>query len=143
MSLLVLRSPARTACASFRIRLLSSTAKREAPVELQSDHYTPAKPREDGAGPLVVLHGLYGSKQNWRSLAKGMATRLGREVHTLVSYTHSSLLQCPRVSQSRTFLKLLLNLRLTGYNCTARRICVITVQALTTQTPPILLSQAT
>ncbi|GAA5870961.1 hypothetical protein JCM8547_000042 [Rhodosporidiobolus lusitaniae] len=38
--------------------------------------------------PLVVLHGLYGSKQNWRSLAKGMATKFGRDVFTLDLRNH-------------------------------------------------------
>ena len=35
--------------------------------------------------PLIVCHGLFGSKQNWRSLARGMSQRLSRDVYTLVS----------------------------------------------------------
>ncbi|BGO95901.1 hypothetical protein NBRC10512_005505 [Rhodotorula toruloides] len=38
--------------------------------------------------PLVVLHGLFGSKQNWRSLAKGLAQRLGRDIFTLDLRNH-------------------------------------------------------
>jgi pimeloyl-ACP methyl ester carboxylesterase len=40
--------------------------------------------------PLVVLHGLYGSKQNWRSLAKGMASKLGRDVFTVDLRNHGN-----------------------------------------------------
>lgn len=39
---------------------------------------------DSSKAPLVVLHGLFGSKQNWRSLAKGLAQRLGRDIFTLV-----------------------------------------------------------
>ncbi|KAI8819598.1 Alpha/Beta hydrolase protein [Fimicolochytrium jonesii] len=30
--------------------------------------------------PLVILHGLFGSKQNWRSLSKALASKLGTDV---------------------------------------------------------------
>ena len=57
-----------------------TTASR--PLALASDYYSPSK--QARGGPVVILHGLYGSKQNWRSLAKGMSNRLERDVHALV-----------------------------------------------------------
>lgn len=64
-------------------RAFSCSPLAAAPVALKSEHFAPPQPAT--AGPLVVLHGLYGSKQNWRGLAKAMATQLKREVTTLVS----------------------------------------------------------
>ncbi|CAG8517407.1 10319_t:CDS:10 [Ambispora gerdemannii] len=38
--------------------------------------------------PLVILHGLFGSKQNWKSLAKAFAQRLNTRVFTLDLRNH-------------------------------------------------------
>jgi len=64
-------------------RLFSSSPLPLAPrrLALASEHF-PAK--NASAGPVVVLHGLYGSKQNWRGLAKAMAIQLNRDISTLV-----------------------------------------------------------
>lgn len=34
--------------------------------------------------PVLICHGLFGSKQNWTSLAKAMSNRLSRTVYTIV-----------------------------------------------------------
>lgn len=34
---------------------------------------------------LVICHGLFGSKQNWKSLAKAISVKSQCEVYTLVS----------------------------------------------------------
>ncbi|GAA5941583.1 hypothetical protein JCM1841_002006 [Sporobolomyces salmonicolor] len=62
-------------------------ASAPAPVKLAYESHLPGNTTSSKA-PLVVLHGLYGSKQNWRSLAKGMAAKLGREVFTLDLRNH-------------------------------------------------------
>ena len=62
-------------------RLYSASALAPQRLPLASERF-PAK--DPSAGPVVVLHGLYGSKQNWRGLAKAMATQLRRDVTTLV-----------------------------------------------------------
>ena len=67
--------------AAQSIRLVSSGPS---PVKLAYESQLPVAGQSSSKAPLVVLHGLYGSKQNWRSLAKGMASKLGREVFTLV-----------------------------------------------------------
>ncbi|CAH7686778.1 hypothetical protein BY996DRAFT_4545799, partial [Phakopsora pachyrhizi] len=38
--------------------------------------------------PLIILHGLFGSKQNWRSISKRFAGVLSTEVHTLDLRNH-------------------------------------------------------
>ncbi|KZS92047.1 alpha/beta-hydrolase [Sistotremastrum niveocremeum HHB9708] len=41
-------------------------------------------------GALVILHGLFGSKQNWRSLSKLLAQRLGTDVWALDLRNHGT-----------------------------------------------------
>lgn len=55
------------------------------PVPLSFERQAAPAGSNGSAPPVVVLHGLFGSKQNWRSLAKGMAKRLERDILTLVS----------------------------------------------------------
>lgn len=67
------------------LRVFSSSCRTHAPVPLAADVYAaPTASASSSAAPLVILHGLYGSKQNWRSLAKSLAQKLERDVHALV-----------------------------------------------------------
>lgn len=73
------------------IQLLQLNAKRRVsslrsttPVPLSYDKY-PAQTRATSKAPLLIAHGLFGSKQNWRSLGKALSSRLGRDVYALVS----------------------------------------------------------
>ncbi|GAA5905955.1 hypothetical protein JCM5296_001300 [Sporobolomyces johnsonii] len=84
------RSPSSTLRTSFRPALAPQRrflGSAPSPVKLAYESHLPANSTSSKA-PLVVLHGLYGSKQNWRSLAKGMAAKLGREVFTLDLRNH-------------------------------------------------------
>lgn len=60
-----------------------------APVEL---HYekTELPGKNLSIGPLVICHGLFGSKQNWRSLSKTFASRLGCPVYSLDLRNHGT-----------------------------------------------------
>lgn len=51
-------------------------------VSLSFDKYS-MKPSSQP--PILICHGLFGSKQNWSSLAKAMSSRLSRDVYTIVS----------------------------------------------------------
>ena len=48
----------------------SVTALRSSPTDVSA---TPIR-------PLLILHGLFGSKQNWRSISKALSRRLGTDV---------------------------------------------------------------
>lgn len=56
----------------------SSTAKA---VNVSFDKFS-IKPSQEP--PVLICHGLFGSKQNWSSLAKAMSNRLSRDVYTIV-----------------------------------------------------------
>ncbi|GAA6038748.1 hypothetical protein JCM8097_002380 [Rhodosporidiobolus ruineniae] len=81
----MLRSSATAPAARLAARRTYATAPE--PVKLAFEKQTPSNLTSSKA-PLVVLHGLYGSKQNWRSLAKGMAAKFEREVFTLDLRNH-------------------------------------------------------
>ncbi|KAL1412042.1 hypothetical protein Q8F55_003039 [Vanrija albida] len=60
-------------------------------VELAYDLTPPPKPRPEAEGQsLLIAHGLFGSKQNWRSLAKAFAARLGMPVYTVDLRNHGA-----------------------------------------------------
>ncbi|WVQ79075.1 hypothetical protein IAT38_001169 [Cryptococcus sp. DSM 104549] len=74
----------------------SHDIKEQVPVELSYDVVEPSKPSPEAEGQsLVICHGLFGSKQNWRSLAKAFAAKLGMPVYTLDLRNHG---QSPHAS---------------------------------------------
>ncbi|KAJ1728759.1 hypothetical protein LPJ61_003865, partial [Coemansia biformis] len=51
--------------------------------------------------PLVILHGLFGSKQNWRAISKQLARTLGRDVYSVDQRNHGdSPHQAPHTYES-------------------------------------------
>ncbi|KAK4053997.1 hypothetical protein OIO90_003642 [Microbotryomycetes sp. JL221] len=79
-------------------RPLSSSSSRFEPVELAADEYNPSSSSSSShhddtkrqQSPIVILHGLYGSKSNWRSMAKAMAQQLNTHVHALDLRNHGT-----------------------------------------------------
>lgn len=69
----------------------STIASRSSPVKLSYDHHPGPSSDSASKGPLIILHGLYGSKQNWRSLAKKMAQRMKTDVYALVRFLSTEL----------------------------------------------------
>lgn len=81
-----------------KFRFLLSTVKSKqysttsTAVKLSFDKFSIKASNEP---PVLICHGLFGSKQNWSSLAKVMSNRLSRDVYTIVrsllfSATHST-----------------------------------------------------
>lgn len=71
----------------------SPPAPTEQPVSLVYELHSPPKdasPNAGGAQSLVVCHGLFGSKQNWRSLAKAMAKQFGVPVYAVDLRNHGT-----------------------------------------------------
>ncbi|KAI0688418.1 alpha/beta-hydrolase [Cytidiella melzeri] len=56
-------------------------------VDLPYDKYVPFNGNETN-NPLVILHGLFGMKRNWTSLAKAFSRELERPVYTLDLRNH-------------------------------------------------------
>ncbi|KLO13035.1 alpha/beta-hydrolase [Schizopora paradoxa] len=59
------------------------------PLELKHEVFSPdSKPDPTTTPPLMILHGLFGSKRNWHSLAKAFAKQLNRPVYALDLRNH-------------------------------------------------------
>ncbi|OBZ90682.1 Abhydrolase domain-containing protein C22H12.03 [Choanephora cucurbitarum] len=61
--------------------LLTYRAYSTKAVELSFDKHA-IRPSQDS--PLLICHGLFGSKKNWSSLAKAFSSRLSRDVYTII-----------------------------------------------------------
>lgn len=85
------RQPVAVASARIAPRRSASSASAETtvPVELSFDVVQPVQTTASEQS-LVICHGLFGSKQNWRSLAKAFAQRLGMPVYTLDLRNHGN-----------------------------------------------------
>lgn len=56
-------------------------------VKLVYTVYEPPRPRErPDCPPIIILHGLFGSKQNWKILSKAFSNRLNTRVFSLVTW---------------------------------------------------------
>ncbi|KAF8721187.1 Alpha beta-hydrolase, partial [Rhizoctonia solani] len=72
-----------TVAVASGIRSLSTS---RSPLDLAYEKVDP--PESKSTSPLLIVHGLYGSKQNWRSLSKAFARKLGRPVYTVDLRNH-------------------------------------------------------
>lgn len=70
---------------TWRLRCLQRGFKRE--LSLAYSLHKPQKPEPDHA-PLIILHGLFGSKQNNRSISKYGLSRLAFQVRFLIGVVH-------------------------------------------------------
>jgi len=73
---------------SCRQKLPTSPCRNSHSVPLSHTVYGQSLTVSDQPTPLVILHGLFGSKQNWNSVAKGLNKRLKRTVITVDSRNH-------------------------------------------------------
>ncbi|KAF9578396.1 hypothetical protein BGW38_005812 [Lunasporangiospora selenospora] len=71
------------------VRVMSSIAQLTPAVNLAFNEIPQPKVQEPARSrPIVIMHGLFGSKQNWKALSKAMATRLNTRVFTLDLRNH-------------------------------------------------------
>jgi len=71
-----------------RRELARRSASTQSAVDLAFERHDPPEP--SGKGSLVMLHGLFGSSQNWRSLGKALSRSTGRSVHCLDLRNHGN-----------------------------------------------------
>ncbi|GJJ78962.1 hypothetical protein EMPS_11321 [Entomortierella parvispora] len=68
---------------------VASTSKLTPPVQLSfNDIPQPSSAQPARCQPIVIMHGLFGSKQNWKALSKAMSSRLNTRVVTLDLRNH-------------------------------------------------------
>ena len=53
-------------------------------VKLAHIEHNPIKEGPTSGPPLMILHGLFGSKNNWQLLSKKIADRLNKQVRSYV-----------------------------------------------------------
>ncbi|KAF2158129.1 alpha/beta-hydrolase [Myriangium duriaei CBS 260.36] len=75
----------RSALPLFQPRFSSTTSN--VPLDLAYDSY-PAPEGSSSHGPIVFLHGLFGSKKNNRTIAKALARSLSRPIYNLDLRNH-------------------------------------------------------
>ncbi|KAF8983084.1 hypothetical protein BGZ46_010903, partial [Entomortierella lignicola] len=74
---------------STRYLATASTSNPLSPVALAfKENPKPSPQNEAKSQPIVILHGLFGSKQNWGSLSKSIASRLNTRVFTVDLRNH-------------------------------------------------------
>ncbi|XP_075710214.1 sn-1-specific diacylglycerol lipase ABHD11 isoform X1 [Rhinoderma darwinii] len=76
--------------ASTRALLITHRKSHGGVVTLSYDLYDGKAP----GPPLVLLHGLFGSKSNFQSIARALVRRIGRKVLTLDARNHGSSPHC-------------------------------------------------
>ncbi|EGG09111.1 alpha/beta hydrolase [Melampsora larici-populina 98AG31] len=77
-------------------RSFYSSNKNLKPVSLAFDHFLPTGELQSDQiikksiieDPIIILHGLFGSRQNWRTLAKRISQNTNREVFVLDQRNH-------------------------------------------------------
>lgn len=70
-------------------RLLASTSENAETVDLAYASYESTTDSNDsGRPPLVILHGLLGSKNNWNSMSKAIHRTTGRKVISVDARNH-------------------------------------------------------
>ncbi|KAG0237780.1 Alpha/Beta hydrolase protein [Mortierella sp. GBAus27b] len=77
-------------CLQAPVRWIATThaARLTPPVPLSFTEVPKPSPQEALSQPIVILHGLFGSKQNWKALSKAMASRLNTRVFALDLRNH-------------------------------------------------------
>lgn len=59
-------------CVARSFHVTSINRSLSNPVNLAYNSYENADNGNDGAGAVVIMHGLFGSKQNWKSICKAL-----------------------------------------------------------------------
>lgn len=104
----------------------SAARKLPDPVDLAFDVIEPKEVTVPDQS-FVICHGLFGSKQNWRSLGKAFAQKLGMTVYTLVCWCWHGGASCrPSVLQADNYS------RVSPCSSSARRL----LDAFVTHLPP-------
>lgn len=77
-------------CINVPLKRYFNSISTSETVELAYNRVAPPNPSSEtpGNGPIVVLHGLFGSKRNWTSVSKHFSTALKTSVYTIDLRNH-------------------------------------------------------
>ncbi|AGO13511.1 AaceriACL180Cp [[Ashbya] aceris (nom. inval.)] len=94
----LLGAAAQRGCVRYSTRPADPELERIETVPLQATllEGDPARTGAQDAAPIVILHGLFGSRRNNRRLAQLLNSRLGRDVYTLDLRNHGTSPRTPR-----------------------------------------------
>ncbi|XP_059622851.1 protein ABHD11 [Phlebotomus argentipes] len=72
------------------------------PVNLSYDEYLPKDPKTATGAPLLIMHGLFGSRQNWRGISKRLTQVLNpsRQIFSVDARNHGQSPHSPDHSYS-------------------------------------------
>ncbi|XP_014214305.1 protein ABHD11 [Copidosoma floridanum] len=84
----------------FKNRGVSSSRSHQTPVKLAYASYESTKEVSDGSpkSPILIHHGLFGSKSNWNSLSKTIHQKTKRKVITIDARNHGDSPHTPQMS---------------------------------------------
>lgn len=70
---------------NFTCREINNTSQYAAPVKLAYASYESTKESsgKTSVAPIMIMHGLFGSKSNWNSLAKAIHQKTNRKLNEL------------------------------------------------------------
>nr|XP_045623947.1 protein ABHD11-like [Procambarus clarkii] len=87
----------RLAATRLKIRQLSARSESYAPVSMAYTSLQQTVPEKiSKEPPIIIMHGLMGSKTNWKSLGKVINAKTGRHVYTVDARNHGD---SPHTSQ--------------------------------------------
>lgn len=71
------------------IRRISTSLKWTAPITMAYSSFQSTRPEHiNNLQPIVIMHGLMGSKTNWKSMGKAINAKTGRDVYTVDARNH-------------------------------------------------------
>ncbi|XP_047490467.1 protein ABHD11-like isoform X1 [Penaeus chinensis] len=75
------------------------TTSRSAAVDMAFTLFQSASPQKTSdKAPVVIMHGLLGSKTNWKGLGKAISSKTGRQVYTVDARNHGDSPHTPDIS---------------------------------------------
>ncbi|XP_076041402.1 sn-1-specific diacylglycerol lipase ABHD11 isoform X2 [Oratosquilla oratoria] len=88
-SLSALTQQSRNACRTNITKKFSTTSRSWCAISMAYNSFQSTRPEQiSDKPPIVIMHGLLGSKTNWKGLGKALNEKTGRHVYTVDARNH-------------------------------------------------------